>query len=103
MPINHPARQDVATLTAAKPIRVSSEWVAHGLTSLMVFGSGLIIMEADNDAGAVSTYVQAGAQYETRLLWLLLLLLPITYFVQEMGGAPWNQDRSRAPAESRSQ
>lgn len=41
-------------------------------------------MEADNDAGAVSTYVQAGAQYGTHLLWILLLLLPITYFIQEM-------------------
>jgi Mn2+/Fe2+ NRAMP family transporter len=41
-------------------------------------------MEADNDAGAVSTYIQAGAQYGTHLLWLLVLLLPISYFVQEM-------------------
>ena len=69
---------------AAKPIRVSNKWAAHALTFLMVFGPGLIVMEADNDAGAVSTYVQAGAQYGTRLLWLLLLLLPICYFIQEM-------------------
>jgi Mn2+/Fe2+ NRAMP family transporter len=41
-------------------------------------------MEADNDAGAVSTYVQAGAQYGTHLLWLLIVLLPICYFIQEM-------------------
>jgi Mn2+/Fe2+ NRAMP family transporter len=54
------------------------------LTFLMVLGPGLIVMEADNDAGAVSTYTQAGAQYGTHLLWVLLLLLPITYFVQEM-------------------
>ncbi len=54
------------------------------LTFLMVFGPGLIVMEADNDAGAVSTYTQAGAQYGVHLLWILLLLLPITYFVQEM-------------------
>jgi NRAMP (natural resistance-associated macrophage protein)-like metal ion transporter len=50
----------------------------------MVFGPGLIVMEADNDAGAVSTYVQAGAQYGTHSLWMLLVLLPITYFIQEM-------------------
>jgi Mn2+/Fe2+ NRAMP family transporter len=50
----------------------------------MVFGPGLIVMEADNDAGAVSTYVQAGAQYGTHLLWILIMLLPMTYFVQEM-------------------
>ena len=69
---------------AAAPIRVSSKWAAQALTFLMVFGPGLIVMEADNDAGAVSTYIQAGAQYGTHLLWLLLLLLPISYFVQEM-------------------
>ena len=63
---------------------VRSKWLYHVMTFLMVFGPGLIVMEADNDAGAVSTYVQAGAQYGTRLLWVLLLLLPVTYFIQEM-------------------
>ena len=84
MTMNHPTRHEPETLVEAKPIRVSNKWAAHALTFLMVFGPGLIVMEADNDAGAVSTYVQAGAQYGTHLLWLLLLLLPITYFVQEM-------------------
>src|SRR6201997_5375450 len=50
----------------------------------MVFGPGLIVMVADNDAGAVSTYTQAGAQYGLHLLWVLLLLLPVCYFIQEM-------------------
>jgi Mn2+/Fe2+ NRAMP family transporter len=50
----------------------------------MVFGPGLIVMEADNDAGTVSTYTQAGAQYGTKLLFILLLLLPVTYFCREM-------------------
>ena len=63
---------------------VRRRWQHSLLTFLMVFGPGLIVMEADNDAGAVSTYVQAGGQYGLHLLWLLLLLLPITYFVQEM-------------------
>lgn len=76
--------QDTQSAHVTNPIRVSNRWVARALTFLMVFGPGLIVMEADNDAGAVSTYVQAGAQYGTRLLWLLLLLLPICYFVQEM-------------------
>jgi Mn2+/Fe2+ NRAMP family transporter len=65
-------------------IAVKSRWAHNLLTFLAVFGPGLIVMEADNDAGAVSTYIQAGAQYGTRLLWVLLLLLPVTYFVQEM-------------------
>jgi hypothetical protein len=34
----------------------------------------------DNDAGAISTYMQAGAQYGLHLLWLLVVLLPTCYF-----------------------
>ena len=63
---------------------VKSKWMARLLTFLVVFGPGLIVMVADNDAGAVSTYSQAGAQYGTHLLWLVAVLLPVTYFVQEM-------------------
>ncbi len=63
---------------------VHSDWARRMLTFLMVIGPGIIVMVADNDAGAVSTYTQAGAQYGMHLLWLLLLLLPCTYFVQEM-------------------
>jgi len=63
---------------------VRSRFARDLLTFLMVCGPGLIVMEADNDAGAVSTYIQAGAQYGTHLLWLLAILLPVTYFVQEM-------------------
>jgi len=63
---------------------VKSKWTRDLLTFLMVFGPGLIVMVADNDAGAVSTYSQAGAQYGTHLLWIVLLLLPVTYFIQEM-------------------
>lgn len=65
-------------------IVVRKRWQHSLLTFLMVVGPGLIVMEADNDAGAVSTYVQAGGQCGLHLLWILLLLLPITYFVQEM-------------------
>ena len=63
---------------------VRSKWAHNVLTFFVVFGPGLIVMEADNDAGAVSTCVQAGAQYGTHLLWILLLLLPVTYFIPEM-------------------
>ena len=63
---------------------VKSKWLHSLLTFLVVFGPGLIVMVADNDVGAVSTYSQAGAQYGTHLLWVVLLLLPVTYFIQEM-------------------
>lgn len=69
---------------ARRGITVGSRWQRSVLNFLMVFGPGLIVMEADNDAGAVSTYMQAGGQYGLHLLWVLLLLLPICYFVQEM-------------------
>ena len=65
-------------------IAVRSRWQRSVLSFLMAFGPGLIVMEADNDAGAVSTYMQAGGQYGLHLLWTLLVLLPICYFVQEM-------------------
>ena len=74
-------------MTEVVPARgrvVKSKTARNLLTFLMVFGPGLIVMVADNDAGAVSTYSQAGAQYGTHLLWLVLLLLPVTYFIQEM-------------------
>jgi Mn2+/Fe2+ NRAMP family transporter len=61
-----------------------ARWTHRLLSFLVVAGPGLIVMVADNDAGAISTYTQAGAQYGTRLLWVLLLLLPVTYFIQEM-------------------
>jgi len=63
---------------------VKSRWLHSLLTFLVVFGPGLIVMVADNDAGAVSTYSQAGAQYGLHLLWVVALLLPVTYFIQEM-------------------
>lgn len=63
---------------------VRSRFAKELLSHLMVLGPGLIVMEADNDAGAVSTYTQAGAQYGNHLLWLILLLLPVCYFIQEM-------------------
>jgi Mn2+/Fe2+ NRAMP family transporter len=41
-------------------------------------------MVGDNDAGAFATYGQAGQNYGTRLLWTLLLLVPVLYVNQEM-------------------
>ncbi|MGB8029153.1 MAG: divalent metal cation transporter [Terracidiphilus sp.] len=68
---------------ALKGVAVRSSWQKHVLTFLMVFGPSLIVMEADNDAGAVSTYMQAGGQYGPHVLWTLIVLLPICDFVQE--------------------
>jgi hypothetical protein len=73
-----------AVTTPAAGVAVRSAWQRRIVTFLMVFGPGLIVMEADNDAGAVSIYMQAGGQYCLHLPWLLVVLLPICYFIQEI-------------------
>jgi NRAMP (natural resistance-associated macrophage protein)-like metal ion transporter len=59
-------------------------WKARLLTLLAIMGPGLIVMVGDNDAGGVSTYAQAGQNYGTSLLWVLLLLIPVLIVNQEM-------------------
>jgi Mn2+/Fe2+ NRAMP family transporter len=53
-------------------------------TLVAILGPGLIVMVGDNDAGAFSTYTQAGQNYGTTLLWTLMLLIPVLYVNQEM-------------------
>jgi Mn2+/Fe2+ NRAMP family transporter len=70
-------------------IRLGDEAPRAGLKSrlmtlLAVVGPGLIVMVGDNDAGAFGTYAQAGQNYGTDLLWVLLLLVPVLYINQEM-------------------
>jgi Mn2+/Fe2+ NRAMP family transporter len=70
-------------------IRVDDTTSRRGLsarikTLLAVIGPGLIVMVGDNDAGAFATYGQAGQDYGTKLLWTLLLLVPVLYVNQEM-------------------
>src|SRR5580704_2583031 len=38
-------------------------------------GPGLVVMAADNDAGGISTYAQAGQDYGVRIAWLVVLLV----------------------------
>ena len=59
-------------------------WAARLITLLAIAGPGLIVMVGDNDAGAFSTYAQAGQNYGTSLLWTLALLIPVLYVNQEM-------------------
>ncbi|HEY3957112.1 MAG TPA: NRAMP family divalent metal transporter [Streptosporangiaceae bacterium] len=70
-------------------IRLDDDAPRRGLpatlkTLLAIVGPGLIVMVGDNDAGAFATYGQAGQNYGTRLLWTLLLLVPVLYVNQEM-------------------
>jgi len=57
---------------------------ARALALLAIIGPGLIVMVGDNDAGGVATYSQAGQNYGTSLLWVLLLLIPVLIVNQEM-------------------
>ncbi|HEY5344412.1 MAG TPA: NRAMP family divalent metal transporter [Solirubrobacteraceae bacterium] len=59
-------------------------WRSRALALLAIMGPGLIVMVGDNDAGGVSTYAQAGQNYGTSLLWVLLLLIPVLVVNQEM-------------------
>ncbi|MEA2199253.1 MAG: hypothetical protein QOJ25_3304 [Solirubrobacteraceae bacterium] len=56
----------------------------RALALLAIIGPGLIVMVGDNDAGGVGTYSQAGQNYGTSLLWVLLLLIPVLVVNQEM-------------------
>ncbi len=52
---------------------------------LAVMGPGIITSNVDNDAGGITTYTLAGAQYGYRLLWSLPLIGLALALVQEMG------------------
>jgi NRAMP (natural resistance-associated macrophage protein)-like metal ion transporter len=62
----------------------AGSWRGRLLALLAIMGPGLIVMVGDNDAGGVSTYAQAGQNYGTTLLWVLLLLIPVLIVNQEM-------------------
>lgn len=52
---------------------------------LAVVGPGLITSNADNDAGGITTYSQAGAQFGFKMLWLLVAVTISLAVVNEMG------------------
>lgn len=98
MPDAHTAPPPLAALDTAHigdikgafgTIRVGDDAPRAGLkarltTLLAIVGPGLIVMVGDNDAGAFGTYTEAGQNYGTSLLWVLLLLVPVLYVNQEM-------------------
>jgi Mn2+/Fe2+ NRAMP family transporter len=58
----------------------------HSAALLAVIGPGVIVLVADNDAGGISTYAQAGQDYGLRFTWLLLVLAGVLLVNQEMVG-----------------
>jgi len=54
------------------------------LLLLAVIGPGLITSNVDNDAGGITVYTQAGAQYGYALLWALIPMTIALYVTEEM-------------------
>ncbi len=51
---------------------------------LAAVGPGIITSNVDNDAGGISVYTQAGAQYGYALLWSLIPMTIALYVTEEM-------------------
>ncbi len=52
---------------------------------IALMGPGIITSNVDNDAGGITTYSLAGANYGLSLLWSLIPITAVLIIVQEMG------------------
>ncbi len=68
----------------SKSFHVLNRFRQRLLVFFVVLGPGIITMVADNDAGGISTYAVTGSKYGFSLLWVLIILVPMAYYVQEM-------------------
>lgn len=64
--------------------RRSRSWRKRIALFLAVVGPGLITSNVDNDAGGISTYTGAGAQFGYALLWSLIPMTIALYVSEEM-------------------
>ena len=62
----------------------SSLWRTVGLFFILM-GSGIITSNVDNDAGGITTYSLAGAQFGLKLVWSLIPIMIALIVIQEMG------------------
>jgi Mn2+/Fe2+ NRAMP family transporter len=62
----------------------SHTWRRRIAVFLAVVGPGIITSNVDNDAGGISTYSQAGAQFGYTLLWSLIPMTIALYVSEEM-------------------
>ncbi len=60
-------------------------WRVRLLAVLAVLGPGLVSGFADNDAGGITTYSLAGANFGYALLWVILASQVVLFFTQEVG------------------
>ncbi len=69
------------TMAATKPRRGMWRTI---LLFLAILGPGIITGSVDNDAGGITTYSVAGAQYGYQLLWSLIPAFIVLFVVMEM-------------------
>ena len=62
-----------------------SPWFIRLVLFLAIMGPGIITASVDNDAGGITTYSLAGAQFGYVLLWTLIPMTVALAVVQEMG------------------
>jgi NRAMP (natural resistance-associated macrophage protein)-like metal ion transporter len=74
------------TKTSTLTTTSSRRWSAwrRALLILAIIGPGIITANVDNDAGGITTYSLAGAQYGTHFLWTLVPITLALIVVQEM-------------------
>jgi hypothetical protein len=94
--MTHAAPTEAQTGPAAKPIRVSSKWVAQALTFLMVFSPGLIVIEAANNAGAVFHLCPRGSSMRHAPPLALTSIAADLLLRPGDGSAPWDRDWARS-------
>ncbi|MGB9617684.1 MAG: divalent metal cation transporter, partial [Desulfomonilaceae bacterium] len=52
---------------------------------MVLMGPGIITSNVDNDAGGITTYSLAGAEFGLTMLWTLIPITVILIIIQEMG------------------
>src|SRR5262250_2560790 len=65
-------------------MRWTRRWKTRILIFMAVVGPGFITANVDNDAGGITTYSQAGAQFGYLLLWTMIPTTLALIVVQEM-------------------
>jgi Mn2+/Fe2+ NRAMP family transporter len=68
-----------------RPFPRLPHWRVRLIASLAVLGPGLVSGFADNDAGGITTYSLAGANFGYELLWVILASQVVLFFTQEVG------------------
>jgi Mn2+/Fe2+ NRAMP family transporter len=61
-----------------------SAFIKNVFIFLAILGPGIITGSVDNDAGGITTYSVAGAEYGYQLIWTLIPCFFVLYVVQEM-------------------